>query len=174
MKFLRGFRYAFQGIVYCIKNERNMRVHTAVALYALLFSPFFALTASQYAILFVTFAMVIAAEMFNTASERLADLSSSHYSHLVRIAKDVAAGGVLVCALFAIAVGICLFWQPAAFVRMWIYFTDKPYMAVLLVLSLVLALCYVIWGPIGIRNAFRKRRKKLSVIKREEDQDAEG
>lgn len=150
-----------------------MRVHTAVALYALLFSPFFALTASQYAVLFVTFAMVIAAEMFNTASERLADLSSSHYSHLVRIAKDVAAGGVLVCALFAIAVGVCLFWQPAAFVRMWNYFTDKPYMTVLLALSLAAALIYVVLGPVGICNAFR-RKKKFPAALGKNGRDIEG
>ena len=147
-----------------------MRVHTAVALYALLFSPFFALTASQYAVLFVTFAMVIAAEMFNTASERLADLSSSHYSHLARIAKDVAAGGVLVCALFAIAVGLCLFWQPAAFVRMWTYFMDRPYMVLLLVLSLIVALVYVVLGPVGIRNVFR-RKKKLPATQGKKGQD---
>lgn len=103
-------------------------------------------------------------------SERLADLSSSHYSHLARIAKDVAAGGVLVCALFAIAVGVCLFWQPAAFVRMWKYFMDRPYMAVLLMLSLIVALVYVVLGPVGIRNVFR-RKKKLPATLGKKGQD---
>lgn len=140
-----------------------MRVHTAVALYVLVLSPFFELTASQYAILFTTFSAVMAAEMFNTASEELADLSASNYNHLARIAKDVAAGGVLICAVFAIAVGVCLFWQPAAFVRMWHYFMDKPYMAILLLVSLVLCLIYVILGPLGISDVLRKllgRHKK--------------
>ncbi|MCI9273028.1 MAG: diacylglycerol kinase family protein [Clostridiales bacterium] len=160
MKFLRSFRYAFRGIAYCIKNERNMRVHTAVALYVLVLSPFFELTVSQYAILFVTFSAVMAAEMFNTASEELADLTASNYNHLVRVAKDVAAGGVLICAVFAIAVGVCLFWQPAAFVRMWYYFVDKPYMAAALVFSLLLALVYVVLGPLGICDLARRGKEK--------------
>lgn len=152
------------------KREKYAGAYSGCAVCPAVFSLFCPLTASQYAVLFVTFAMVIAAEMFNTASERLADLSSSHYSHLARIAKDVAAGGVLVCALFAIAVGLCLFWQPAAFVRMWTYFMDRPYMVVLLVLSLIVALVYVVLGPVGIRNVFR-RKKKLPATQGKKGQD---
>ena len=76
----------------------------------------------------------------------------------------------MVCALFAIAVGVCLFWQPAAFVRMWKYFMDRPYMAVLLMLSLIVALVYVVLGPVGIRNVFR-RKKKLPATLGKKGQD---
>lgn len=111
--------------------------------------------------MFVTFSAVMAAEMFNTASEELADLSAANYNQLARIAKDVAAGGVLICAIFSVAVGVCLFWQPAAFVRMWSYFLDKPYMALLLLLSIGLMLVYIILGPLGICHLFRRCRNKI-------------
>ena len=164
MKFLRGFKYAFRGIIYCVNNERNMRVHTAVALYALVLSPFFELSRLQYAILLLTISGVMAAEMVNTAVEELCDLSSAEYNPMARVTKDVAAGAVLIGAIFAVAVGICLFWQPAAFLRMFTFFKAKPWLFVLLLLSVVLALFYIVWGPLGIRQ--RLRGKRANTLKK--------
>ena len=58
MRFLKSFRYAFRGIVYCINTERNMRIHTVIALYVFVFSFFFHLTRVEYAVLFLAFAQV--------------------------------------------------------------------------------------------------------------------
>lgn len=164
MKFLRGFKYAFRGIIYCVNNERNMRIHTVVALYALVLSPFFELSRTKYAVLLLTISGVFAAEMVNTAVEELCDLSSAEYNPMARVTKDVAAGAVLIGAIFSVVVGICLFWQPAAFLRMFDYFAGKPWMLCLLLLSLALALIYVVLGPIGIRD--RLRGKKANAPKK--------
>ena len=105
MRFLKSFRYAFRGIIYCINNERNMRVHTVVALYVFVFSFFFHLTRAEYGVLFLTFAQVIAAELFNTVAEELSDFSAASFNPVVRIVKDMASGGVLVGAVFSVYFG---------------------------------------------------------------------
>ncbi|HIS69445.1 MAG TPA: diacylglycerol kinase family protein [Candidatus Gallacutalibacter stercoravium] len=160
MKFLKSFGYAFRGIVFCLKNERNMRVHATVAVYVLVFSLFFALSREQYALLFLAIAGVMSAEMFNTAAEKLADQASEEYNPLVRIAKDVAAGAVLICAIFAVVVGICLFWQPAVFWQIALFFGARLWLCALLVLSFAASLCYVAWGPAGIKQRLRKLKRR--------------
>lgn len=160
MRFLKSFLYAFRGIVYCINNERNMRVHTVVALYVLVFSAFFRLSPQQYAVLLLTISAVIGAEMGNTALERLADLSAGSYDPLVRIVKDVAAGAVFVCAAFSVAVGICLFWQPAAFARILSFFLDRLWLVPVLLVSLAAALLYIVRGPLGIRDMLHRAANK--------------
>ena len=159
MKFLKGFLYAFRGILYCINHERNMRVHTVATLYVLLFSPFFELSRGQYALLLLTMAGVLSAEAVNTSIEKLTDLCSPDYHPLARAAKDVAAGAVLIFAIFAVLVGICLLWQPAAFARMFTFFTQKPWMLVLLALTLPVVLLYIVKGPKGIWGMIKKRER---------------
>lgn len=158
MRFFKSFKYAFRGIVYCINNERNMRIHTAAALYVFAFSHFFEITRTGYAVLLLTFALVMAAEMFNTVAEEITDMIAASYHPVARIIKDLAAGGVLVCALFAVGVGICLFWQPESFLRILRFFMDRPWRIAAFLASLIAAALYVIQGPIGIRD-FCMRKK---------------
>ena len=158
MRFVKSLKYALRGIVYCINNERNMRIHTVAVLYVLAFSPFFEMSRARYAILLVTFALVLMAETFNTVAEELCDLVAPSFHPVVRIVKDMAAGGVLICAGFAVGVGVCLFWQPAAFLRIWRYFLDNPAMSAVLFASMGVAVVYILAGPLGIRDFFRKKK----------------
>mgnify|MGYP005790122469 FL=1 len=158
MRFFKSFKYAFRGIVYCINNERNMRIHTAAALYVFAFSHFFEITRTGYAVLLLTFALVMAAELFNTVAEEITDMIAASYHPVARIIKDLAAGGVLVCALFAVGVGVCLFWQPESFLRILRFFMDRPWRIAAFLASLIAAALYVIQGPIGIRD-FCMRKK---------------
>lgn len=119
MRFLKGFLYAFQGIAYCISHERNMRIHTVALLYVSAFSLFFQLSRVEYAVLFLTFALVMMAEMVNTAIERLCDKTAKEYHPLIKHAKDMAAGAVLVCAVFAVGVAVCLFGDAAVYPVIW-------------------------------------------------------
>ncbi|MEG0116432.1 MAG: diacylglycerol kinase family protein, partial [Hydrogenoanaerobacterium sp.] len=100
-----SFRNAARGVAYCVNNERNMRIHIVIACYIVLFSRFFSLTQAQFALMLCAIALVIAMEMINTAVEVLVNIASPSYSALARVAKDVAAGAVLVCAAFAFAIG---------------------------------------------------------------------
>lgn len=162
-KFLKGFQYAFRGLIHCINNERNMRFHTAVMLYVLVFSPFFTLSRMEYAVLLLTISGVITAEMLNTAAEELADLSAADYNPLARVAKDVAAGAVLVCAVFSVVVGVVLLWQPDAFVRIYEFFLGQPWWFAVTLAATVFIVIYVIKGPPWIRKTcarFLARRRK--------------
>ncbi|HEX3040379.1 MAG TPA: diacylglycerol kinase family protein [Caproiciproducens sp.] len=159
MRFLKSFKYAFRGIVYCINNERNMRIHTVAALYVFAFSFFFTVSRTGYALLCLTVAAVITAEMFNTVAEELSDMAAASFNPVVRIVKDMAAGAVLICALFAVGVGICIFWQPASFLKMFRFFVSNPLMLLLLIAVTALSVVYVLLGPIGIRDWIRKKRE---------------
>lgn len=158
MRFLKSFKYAFRGIIYCINNERNMRIHTVMALYVFVFSFFFHLTRTEYAVLFLTCAMVISAELVNTVSEELSDFSAASFNPVVRIVKDMASGAVLVNAVFAVAVGICLFWRPAVFAQILRFFVGHPVLFVLLPIFTAAAVFYVVLGPLGIRDCLRRRK----------------
>lgn len=160
MRFLKSFKYAFRGIINCINNERNMRIHTVAALYVFVFSFFFEMSRVSYAVLFLTFSMVIMSEMFNTVAEELSDMTAASFNAVVRAIKDMAAGGVLICAFFSVIIGVCIFWQPAAFIKIARYFILNPLMLSLLVVLTAACVIYIALGPIGIRDYIRKRRHK--------------
>ncbi len=115
MSFLKSFKYAFEGLIYMIKNERNFRFHLCAGLSAILLSFNYDLSGTKKLILAFTITFVIICEMFNTAVECAVDLSSPQYSHPAKIAKDVSAGAVLVSAFIAIASAFVLFYDGRKF-----------------------------------------------------------
>lgn len=164
-KLFKSFRDAFRGIVFCLHNERNMRIHTVAVVYVLFFSLFFGLSRVEYAVLFVAIALVITAEMINTSIEVLTDIGAPQYNSASRVAKDVAAGGVLVAAIIAVIVALCLFTKTDGFVRLYEYFIGAVYRIPVLLLSAVLSTVFVFAGPDKIKNAVPriikgKRRKR--------------
>lgn len=104
-----SFRYAFAGLWWTLTTQRNMRIHGAAALLAGALGVAVGLSAGEFAVLALTIAVVMAAEMINTVVEAAVDLASPEYHPLAKIAKDVAAGAVLVTSLGAIIVGLFLF-----------------------------------------------------------------
>ena len=108
-KFIAGFGYAFQGLWYALRTQRNMRVHLAVALIIIIASILLHLSAVEFAMIFVAISGVFIAEMFNTVIELCIDLFIPEYNPRAKIAKDVAAGAVLLSALLAIVIGIFVF-----------------------------------------------------------------
>ncbi len=107
--FLIGFRYAFAGVHYVIFSQTNMRVHLLAALLALLAGLFFHISQGDFLILFVVIFGVLTAEAFNTAFEACVDLVSPDFHPLAKIAKDVAAGAVLLQAILAVIIAIIIF-----------------------------------------------------------------
>ena len=133
--FLRGFGYAFQGLRFCVCRERNFRVHVAAAIYVLLIAPYFLLSRTEWALLLLTIGLVIAAEALNTAIEKAVDLSEKR-CETARVAKDVAAGAVLLCAITAVGVGIILFFRSEGLAALVQDFSQHIYKPVLLIGSL--------------------------------------
>lgn len=166
MNFIKSFRYAFRGIVYCIKSERNMRIHTVASLYVLLFARFFYLSLEKFLILLLTISAVLAAEMVNTATEELSDLSAEDYNPMARIAKDVAAGAVLITAIFAVVIGIFIFWDIESFKRIFEYFKLHNIRFILLVMSFIISYFYIHFGISGIKNKIWKESFKRKQTKK--------
>lgn len=110
-KTLESFNNAITGIIDTVRTERNMRIHLIVALVVLISSFFFDVTKYEFLILAVTIAMVIAAELINTAIEATIDMTTNYYHPLAKIAKNAAAGAVLITAINALLVGYIVFWE---------------------------------------------------------------
>jgi diacylglycerol kinase len=108
-KFIAGFGYAFRGLWYALRTQTNMRVHLSIAMLAILIGILLHISAVEFAVIFVTIAIVFTAEMFNTVFELSIDLASPQYHPLAKIAKDVAAGAVLLSAILAIIIGLFVF-----------------------------------------------------------------
>lgn len=105
-KFMAGFGYAFHGLWYALRTQRNARVHMAIATLAILVSIFFRISTVEFAMIFVAITGVFVAEMFNTVIEICVDLASPTYHPLAKIAKDVAAGAVLLNAMLSVVIGL--------------------------------------------------------------------
>ncbi len=146
---IKSFGYAFRGIYQALKYERNMRIHFVcmIYMYSFLFIyDFFEVTRTQFAIIFLANAAVVAAELINTAVERTVDLASEERTENGKIAKDTAAGAVLVCAIFAVATGIAVLGQPKAFSAMFSYYRENPVMLAVFVLSIIPATVFIFRG----------------------------
>lgn len=76
MAFIKSLRYAARGIWYCVRHERNFRIHLCIGAYVFGFAPYFSLNRAEWAALLVLTALVLCAEAVNTAVERAVDLAS--------------------------------------------------------------------------------------------------
>lgn len=139
----KSFFCAFRGIVYCVRHERNLRFHLVAAAYVLYFSTFYGFSKAEYAALALVCALVIAAELMNTALEVVIDKISPRYNVFAMIGKDIAAGAVLVSAIAALIVGAILFWDIPVFVRIFEFFISGWLPPLLLLASAVLSFLFV-------------------------------
>lgn len=144
--FLKGFVYAGKGVYYCFAKERNMRVHLCFTVYMfgfLALYDFFEISRAEFAVLLALCGLVLSLECVNTAIERAVNLASPEQHPLAGAAKDAAAGAVLVSAIFAVIAGIVIMYQPAAFHKMYEYYTAHTGTLVLLVVSIILSLIFI-------------------------------
>jgi diacylglycerol kinase (ATP) len=108
-----SFNYAFEGIIYVVRTQRNMRVHFAVALAVLPAGVLLGVTRFELLAVMLAVSFVLIAEMINTALEKAIDVATNSFDPLARVAKDVAAGAVLVAAVNAVFVGYLVFAERA-------------------------------------------------------------
>lgn len=106
---LRSFGYAIDGILSGLKEERNMIIHFGAATAVIVFGVLVRLSAAEWMICLLLCGFVLAAELFNTAIEATVDLCMPEEHPKAKLAKDIAAGAVLVVALTAALVGLVIF-----------------------------------------------------------------
>jgi len=110
-----SFRHAFAGFGYVVKTQRNMRIHLSTAAAVTVLGLYLKLGWTQWAVLGLTMGFVLVAEMFNTVAEAALDAATPYYHPLVKVAKDVAAGAVLVTSMIAVIVGLLVMGPPLWF-----------------------------------------------------------
>ena len=108
-----SFKYAWAGITYAFTTQRNFRVHTAVGSIAITLCWLLHVSTVEIAIICLTIGAVLVMEILNTALESLVDLTVGQtYHELAKIAKDCAAGAVLMAAMVALTIAILTFAPP--------------------------------------------------------------
>jgi diacylglycerol kinase len=109
MAFFRSFGYAFEGIGYVLRTQRNARIHLFISAAVILAAIYFRVSAVEWAVLVLTIGFVFSAEMINSVAELAVDLLTQRQHPLAKAAKDAGAGAVLVAATAAVGVGAAIF-----------------------------------------------------------------
>lgn len=109
VKVTRSFSHALRGIIGCFKTEANFKIHLLLSSIAIAAAALLQLSAWKWGVISVCIAMVLAAEMLNTAIEKLCDVISPGYHPQIKLIKDMAAGAVLVTALISFFTGLMIF-----------------------------------------------------------------
>jgi len=104
-----SFNFAFEGVVHVLRTQRNMRIHFAVAAGVLIAALAFDVSRLELIALLLAISFVLIAEMLNSAVETAVDVASTSFDPLAKLAKDVAAGAVLVAAVNAVGIGYLVF-----------------------------------------------------------------
>jgi diacylglycerol kinase (ATP) len=106
---LQSLNYAFEGVIHVLRTQRNMRIHFAIATAVLILAFSYGVTRLELVALLVAISFVLIAEMVNTAIEATIDLSTPSFDPLAKVAKDIAAGAVLIASVNALVVGYLVF-----------------------------------------------------------------
>lgn len=110
---LVSFKYAWQGVAYAFRTQRNFRIHVVVGSFAVSLAIALSLAPVELAVIILTCGIVLTMELINTALESVVDLTVEQtYHELAKIAKDCAAAAVLISALLSVSVAACLLLPP--------------------------------------------------------------
>ena len=109
MKQIKSFAFAWNGIKICFTGELNFKVHILLAAVAVLFGILFNVSINEWIIILFCIAFVLAMEMLNTAIEHLSDIVHHDKHPGIKKVKDIAAGAVLVSAIFSLVTGPIIF-----------------------------------------------------------------
>jgi diacylglycerol kinase len=111
MSMLKSFRDAFNGIGLLIRSERNFQIHVVAFVLVMSAGIWFKIHVMEFALILLISAVVFALEGMNTALEKLCDEVTQERKESIRKIKDIAAGAVLIAAIFAVGIGVMIFWK---------------------------------------------------------------
>ena len=106
---VESFNFAFQGIIHVLRTQRNMRIHFGIAALVLILAIASGVDRLELIALLLAIAFVLIAEMINTAVEAAVDVATTSFDPMAKLAKDIAAGSVLIATGVAVAVGYLVF-----------------------------------------------------------------
>jgi diacylglycerol kinase (ATP) len=111
---IESFNFAIEGVIHVLRTQRNLRIHFAVAVIVLVLAVLVGVSKIELIALLIAIAFVLVAEMINTAIEGAIDAATTSFDPMAKLAKDIAAGAVLISAVTAVAVGYLVFAGKAA------------------------------------------------------------
>jgi len=111
---IESFNYAIEGVIHVLRTQRNMRIHFAVAVGVLAVAASVEVTKLELIALLLAIAFVLITEMLNTAIEGAIDATTTSFDPMAKLAKDIAAGAVLIASVNAVAIGYLVFAGKAA------------------------------------------------------------
>ncbi len=106
---LESFNFAFEGVIHVLRTQRNMRIHFATAAVVLIAAVAVGVGRLELMALLLAISFVLIAEMINSALEAGIDVATTSFDPLAKLAKDIAAGAVLIATVNAVAVGYLVF-----------------------------------------------------------------
>ena len=109
-----SFNYAAEGIIHVLRTQRNMRIHFLIAVAVLITAAAVGVSKIELIVLLLSITFVLVAEMINTAIEGTIDAATTSFDPMAKLAKDIAAGAVLIASVNAVAVGYLVFAGKAA------------------------------------------------------------
>jgi diacylglycerol kinase (ATP) len=111
---IESFNYAIEGVIHVLRTHRNMRIHFAAAVAVIVIAAAVGVSKLELIALLISIAFVLVAEMINSAVEGAIDAATTSFDPMAKLAKDIAAGAVLIAAVNAVAVGYLVFAGKAA------------------------------------------------------------
>ena len=111
---IESFNYAIEGVIHVLRTQRNMRIHFAIAVAVLIIAAAAGVSKIELIVLLLSITFVLVAEMINTAVEGTIDAATTSFDPMAKLAKDIAAGAVLIASVNAVAVGYLVFAGKAA------------------------------------------------------------
>lgn len=108
-KLMNSFKYAFEGIFTALKTERNIKIHIIIMILVIIFGIILKINKIEWIICIILFGFVISLELINTSIENTVDLITIEKNQKAKIAKDVAAGAVLIAAIISAIIGLIIF-----------------------------------------------------------------
>lgn len=108
-KLVNSFKYAIEGFISSFKTERNMKIHVLAMALVVILGIYLKLSPIEWCIIVISIALVISAELFNTAIETLVDMVSPERNPNAKLVKDISAAAVLALAIGAAVTGTIIF-----------------------------------------------------------------
>ena len=108
-KLINSFKCAIQGIKQAVKTERNVKIHITIMILVIIAGIFLKINTQEWIICIILFGLVISLELVNSAIEATVDIAMPEINEKAKVAKDVAAGAVLVSAIASAIIGLIIF-----------------------------------------------------------------
>jgi diacylglycerol kinase len=143
---MKCFVYAFRGIIYTVKTERNMRIHLCVAFYVILAGVVTGIGLTEWAAVLICIALVLGSECLNTAVETACNAIHPGNSLKVARVKDIAAGSVLIFAAVSAVVGGIIFFRTEKVASTVEFAVTHPVAAGAIVLTLPLWIYFIFFS----------------------------